>query len=300
MITAVGFSPAIDITYTVSKLTPGASHKITSKTSKAGGKAVNVASVLKTLGANCQLILPLGGVSGDFLAEDLSKREISLISQKISGATRTCVAIASDQATVLNEPATELSSEEYDEFEELVIENCQRSSVVVFSGSMPANYPPARFQQLIASVKATSNFTIVDSSGEYLLAAATAGADLLKPNSDELAELYKNMQPEEAIQSLLSLGAGAVYLSMGSAGGVYQNSSTNLVVQVPALAGNPTGAGDAFVAGFAKATAENLPLDQALGFASACASAAVLEDTAGEISIEQVQLLLEKVKVTSK
>jgi tagatose 6-phosphate kinase len=299
VISVIGFSPAVDVTYVVDKLVPGTSHKVTNKITKAGGKSVNVASVLHTLGESCQLILPLGGQSGEFIASDLSERKIQLIAQKITQSTRTCVAIVTDEATVLNEPAAVMSEQEYDMFEKLVIEKTRDANIVIFSGSMPGDYSTERFQDLVGSIRTTGNFVIVDSSGSYLKSAAIAGADLLKPNTDELAEVFPNQNADEAIQMLLELGAGAVYLSAGSEGGRYQSKQLTLEVSVPKVSGNATGAGDAFVAGFAKSVADDLPLDQILGFASACASAAVLEDSAGEISIEQVSVLRPKVKVVT-
>lgn len=300
MISVIGFSPAVDVTYAVDKLVPGASHKVTNKISKAGGKSVNVASVLQILGETCQLLLPLGGQSGQFVASDLAERKIGLVSQAVSQSTRTCVAITSEEATVFNEPAAEMSEREYDLFEKLVIEKTRDSEIVVISGSMPNNYPPERFQDLVRNIKTPSNFVIVDTSRDFIKSAAIAGADLLKPNTDELAEVFPNQSTDAAIQNLLELGAGAVYLSAGSAGGRYQSKTLRLEVSVPKVSGNPTGAGDAFVAGFAKSVADDLTLEQALIFASSCASSAVLEDTAGEISMEQLSVLKPKVTVDIK
>ena len=297
MITVIGFSPAVDTTYTVPNLTPGSTHKVQTKISIAGGKSVNVASVLKTLNTPSQIVLPLGGRTGSFIEQGLPANQISLFSLKISSETRTCVAVVGNEATVFNEPATELTEDEYTQFEQLIHEHSKDSKVVVFSGSMPANYLPQRFGQLVGKINTANNFVIVDTSGDYLMEAAKAKADLLKPNSDELLAVFPKLNLEQALETLTGLGAAAVYLSMGSDGGRYQSQANKMRVEVPEVSGNATGAGDAFVAGFATAKVTGLDLAETLAFASACGSAAVLEKTGGVVSPEQIAFLKPKVKV---
>lgn len=300
MITVIGFSPAVDTTYAVQKLTPGSTHKVQNKISIAGGKSVNVASVLGILSAPSQIILPLGGNTGAFVKKQLLAKQIKLFAIEISSETRTCVAVVSDEATVLNEPATELAEIEYIAFEQLIVKHCESSKVLVVSGSMPANYRPERLGQLLQKIKNDKNFVIVDTSGEYLIQAAKARADLLKPNSNELLAVYPELTVDQAIEKLIDLGAGAIYLSLGSQGGRYQSKAQQIRVEVPELSGNPTGAGDAFVAGFAKARLDEMTIEQSLEFSSACGSAAVLEKTGGVVSPEQVAFLKPKVKVVSE
>lgn len=300
MITVVGFSPALDVTYKLPIFVLGTSQRVSTKNSKAGGKCVNVASVLKTLGVKTNLILPLGQDTGEAIKRDLNKRQIGLTELEISKETRTCVAIVAGEATVLNEPATELTDVEYEKFEDLVIEGASKSQIVVFSGSMPANYSKERFSNLIAALKLLPVKVIVDCSGAWLVEAAKAKADFLKPNADELAEIFPNLSTGEALQKLLELGANSVYLSQGSAGGSYVDHHQKFTVQVPQVSGNATGAGDAFVAGFASSMLENLSVEQSLIIASACAGAAVAEDTAGEVSKDLISELKSKIKVVTK
>ena len=300
MITVVGFSPAVDVTYTLEKLVPGTSQRVSTKTSKAGGKAVNVASVLTTLGIANNVVLPLGGSSGEFIVEDLARRGISVTKFPIASPTRTCIAIVAKEATVLNEPASALTESEYSEFEELVKKEVLGSKIVIFSGSIPANYSQDRFGKLIKAVKNKSTTVLVDCSGDWLVTAASSGADFLKPNESELAEVFPNLSDSQALEKLLELGASSVYLSLGEGGGRYKNDREDILVQVPKLSGNATGAGDAFVAGFASALAQDLTLEERLILASACAGAAVTNETAGEVDLEVVKSLKPQVKVVSK
>jgi tagatose 6-phosphate kinase len=296
VITVIGFSPAVDTTYTVSKLVPGSTHKVETRVSIPGGKSVNVASVLKLLNTPIQLVLPLGGRAGSFIEQGLMANQIPLIALNISSETRTCVAVVDENATVFNEPATELNESEYSQFENLVFENSKDSKVVIFSGSMPANYSPERFGQLLKIIKTEDNFVIVDTSGEHLIEAAKAGTDLLKPNFDELLAVFPEQTIDKSLDAMISAGAAAIYLSMGSKGGRYQSTTEKVRVEVPEMSGNATGAGDAFVAGFASAKIAGETLTETLELASACGSAAVLEKTGGIVSLDQIAFLKAKVK----
>lgn len=300
MITVVGFSPAIDVTYTLNNLVPGSSHRVLSKTSKAGGKSVNVASVLNFLEVDHNLVLPLGGISGESIAQEMRDRGIMFTKLQVSKETRTCIAIVANEATLLNEPPTPLSNYEQDLFEQLIIDSCQDSKIIVFSGSIPTSLSPEHFGRLIESMRERSVKVFVDCSGQWLLAAARAKADFIKPNQDELAELFPSSTTEQAINSLLELGANAVYLSLGSDGGRYKDHQHSFVITVPKISGNATGAGDAFVAGFSKASEEELSLELSLVFASACASASVAQETAGEVERDLIEKLKSQVKVTSQ
>jgi tagatose 6-phosphate kinase len=52
MILTVTPNVALDITYRVDQLTPGSSHRVRRVEERAGGKGVNVAGVLRTLGTS--------------------------------------------------------------------------------------------------------------------------------------------------------------------------------------------------------------------------------------------------------
>jgi fructose-1-phosphate kinase PfkB-like protein len=200
----------------------------------------------------------------------------------------------------LNEPASALTESEYSEFEELVKKEVLGSKIVILSGSIPANYSQDRFGKFIGAIKKTSKTVLVDCSGDWLVTAASSGADFLKPNESELAEVFPNLSDSQALEKLLELGASSVYLSLGEGGGRYKTYKEDILVQVPKLSGNATGAGDAFVAGFASALAQDLTLEERLILASACAGAAVTNETAGEVDLEVVKSLKPQVKVVSK
>ena len=64
MIVAVGLNPALDVTYEVPALEPGASHRVQSVRERPGGKACNTARVLGQLSVEVALCGFAGGSRG--------------------------------------------------------------------------------------------------------------------------------------------------------------------------------------------------------------------------------------------
>lgn len=298
MILVVSLSPALDVTYFVSKIELGASHQVTKVRKVAGGKGVNVASVISQLSKKANLLLPLGGVTGEQIAEELRQRNIAFDSTKIAAETRTCVTVVSEQATVFNEPAATLSETELQDFKKILLENLEEIKVVVFSGSVPKTISPASYQSLIASCKAQGKTVIVDTSGEYLLAAISAGADWLKPNQEELLQATGTKNLSDAISELKRIGSVNLLLSQGSEGAMLFSEARLLRAEVPKVNGNPTGAGDAMVAGLATGLAEGLKEAELLARSCALGSAAVVEEIAGRVDLERMAEFQDKITVS--
>jgi fructose-1-phosphate kinase PfkB-like protein len=138
---------------------------------------------------------------------------------------------------------------------------------------------------------------VVDTSGPGILAAARAGAHVLKPNRHELAEVTGYDRPLEGAHALIDLGAGLVMVSLGAdglmlVGGGREPVSARLA---RSLRGNPTGAGDAAVAAIASALASGADLRGRTAAAArarealarravAWSASAVLMPLAGELS----------------
>jgi fructose-1-phosphate kinase PfkB-like protein len=147
----------------------------------------------------------------------------------------------------------------------------------------------------VTTARARGVSSVIDTSGPGLLAAADAGATVLKPNVHELAEATGNDDPVRAAGILIQRGAGLVLVSLGEEGMLAVSAtepSRPWRARLPrVLAGNPTGAGDAAVAAVAVCLATGIHDTEAiLRRATAWSAAAVLMPLAGEISAEHATL----------
>jgi 1-phosphofructokinase family hexose kinase len=296
LIAVITLSPAIDVTYQVHKLVLGESHRVQRSYRLAGGKALNVARVLKSGGHQTALILPTGGQAGLWLLSELEKLEISYQEVETVAETRTCVSVVDKDATVFNEPAPSVLESEFEAFL-AIIQGAKNTSVGVLSGSLPAELTSQQISRLLKRIRDNFPITVIDTSGTALIEAAKLGFDLLKPNQEELFAATGMESVELGAAHLLSLGAKRVLVSLGELGAKLFTDQKVLSVQVSEVKGNPTGAGDAMVAAASWCLDQGFTNSQLLQNAAAAGSLAVLEPVAGQIDWEKLADLASTLEV---
>lgn len=297
-------SPALDLTLEVGDLSLGRSHRAAPAAEVLGGKGMNAARVLAALGVP---VTAHGPVTEDHWPGGSSSGKQSPTGPGAQGPvwdlTRTpsplrrSIAVIEDsgRATLVNETAHPHPPEVWAQLLAAVTARLRDPAVrvLVVSGSTPADCPPGLVPELIDSAHATGAAVIVDTSGQALLTAATAGADWVKPNDEELAELFSG-DVLDGVARLIDTGAEHVLLSCGSEGMVLVDEAgpRGRARLDEALTGNPTGAGDAAVAALAACLAgrpdprARLGEDEVVEIltrAVAVSAAAVLMPQAGQI-----------------
>lgn len=302
-------NPAVDATYTVPGIELGASHRVPSPLYRAGGKGLNVSRVAHQLGFPTLAIATAGGASGGQLREDLTASGIPHHLVPVAAATRRTIALVdtlNNTTSNFNEAGPALHAAEWQALAAAVVENLAgiqtagsgseppRPGVLVGSGSLPENAPADFYPGLVALAHHAGVPAVIDTSGSGILAAARAGADLLKPNHHELMEAVGETDLVAAARKLMDLGARRVLVSVGEDGmlAFEAGRAGHLQARLPSpLAGNPTGAGDAAVGAAAVALANGVTeLREILRRATAWSAAAVLMPGAGEISPRHTEL----------
>ncbi len=285
MILCLAPSPAWDVTYGVERLRENATNRAHSVAGRAGGKAVNVARVLHALGEQVTVVAPVGGPTGELFAADLSASGISTVAIETAFDLRRTHTIVSDEtgdATLVNEPSR-LS--DWPGFLSCAETLMAQASVVVAAGSLPTGAPVEAFGQLAGAAARCGVPIMVDTSGPALAAAVAGAPSLVKPNLDELPDVTEVTDPIQAASELsrasgaavvVTLGAGGMVLAVG--GEVWRGSMDQ------SLRGNPTGAGDAALAAFARGIRAGEAWPEILRDAVALAGAAVLAPYAGEVA----------------
>lgn len=283
-------NPAADVTYRVTSLLPGASHRVGDVLERPGGKGVNVARVLHALGVPAVVVAPLGGRAGAGLAEALRAGGHAVRPVPVAAETRRTVTVVDDTgaATAFNEPGRALTDAEWSAVVAAVAEELADAVALGVSGSLAAGAPGDLLPRLVATARAAGVPTVADTSGPALLSVAAAGPALGKPNADELAEaLPGDDGVSGAAGRLLALGAERVVVSLGADGLLGVSAAGGgagwRVAGVPGVAGNPTGAGDATVAALVRGLVTGASWPEVLADAAALGAAAVLAPAAGEV-----------------
>lgn len=295
MIVTVTPSPALDLTWHVAALAPGTTHRAQRGEQRAGGKGINVARVAGSLGFPATVVTTALELGADLTASGIPHALVP-----VQGRLRRTVTVVDDAtgaATLISELPDPLSEGEW---RRLLLDTTARlgsARVLVVSGSVPGDAPDDLIPRLVAAARAAGVPVIVDTSGPALVAAARAGADLVKPNRDELAAAAGTPDLLEGVAMLLELGAGAVCVSLGEDGMVVVEAERPEILHRAtlgrALVGNPTGAGDAAVAAFAAGMTTGRGVAESLGDAVAWAAAAVLAPLAGELGAHPDELRAE-------
>lgn len=304
MILTVTPNPALDVTYDVEHLTPHGSHRVLAVHEVAGGKGINVASVLHRLGRDVLVTGVVGGPTGDQVRADLDQRGIPHRFARSSAPTRrttTVVGRDDGEATAFNEPGWPWPDGSWtallDHVAGLLAE--RPVSVLVASGSLPPGAPDHAFADLTLLGRDAGVPVVVDGSRDALLGALAAGPDVVKPNREELLDVTHVDDPVLGAKMLQYKGARHVVVSLG-ADGIMAVSPTGTTVRAwlgERLRGNATGAGDSAVAALAASIARGDDWADGLADAVAWSAAAVLRPTAGDVHPDDVERLRAAVRV---
>lgn len=289
MIVAVCLNAALDVTYHVTALRPGHTHRVNDVHAHAGGKGTNVARVLHRLGEPVRLVGLAGGATGMGIEADLAAAELGFAMMTIAGESRrTVTVVADDDATLFSEPGPTVQLEEWRRFSADFASAVEAADVVVLSGSLPPGVPTEAYGELTSAARSAGAKVIVDAAGPSLHAALAARPDVVAPNAAEAsATLDRPVQTEphalEAAEQLAALGAGAAIVTRGRDGLVAAADGRHFVVRTPPVSGNATGAGDAFSAGLARGLAAGSSWPDLLADAAALAAGAVRTAHAGAV-----------------
>jgi 1-phosphofructokinase family hexose kinase len=308
MIVTVTPNPAIDVTIDVPVLRLGASHVIEGARRRAGGKGLNVARVLAQTGHDAVATGPVGADDLGWFITDLAGVDVRMT--PCATATRSTYAVVEAgvaRTTQLNERGTARTAAEWEAVLAAVRAALPGARCLTISGSLPPATPADVVPRLIRAAQDAGVRVVADLTGDALLAAAAAGADILKPNRDELAATIGTDDPEAGAAMLQDAGARLVLVSLGEDGLVAvrapdaestattRRSGRAVHARLPRpLRGNATGAGDAAVAAVAACLDEGLDLsadlDELVRRAAAWSAAAVLAPLAGALDPSHPEL----------
>ena len=284
MIVTLTLNPSLDRTIEVDSLTRGAVIRAGGARVDPGGKGVNVSRALLANGVPSRAVLPCGGDDGQRLVRLLDQDGVETVAVRCAGATRSNVTLVEPDGTVtkINEPGAALTEVEVDGVADAVLQaaRCDPVDWVVACGSLPPGVPVDLYAALCRRFAVAGLRVAVDTSGPALLAAVAAGAELVKPNREELAEavgrpLGSLRDVVAAAEELRSWGAGTVLASLGPDGAVLVGPGGVLAGESPPVEPRSTvGAGDALLAGFLAAGTRGAGPADALAEALAWGAAA--------------------------
>jgi tagatose 6-phosphate kinase len=285
MVVTVTLNAALDVTYDIEALVPHATHRVLEVRTRAGGKGVNVARVLRQLGHDTVVTGLAGGHTGTLIRADLATSRLPDALVPISGESRRTLAIVSRRdggATLLNEPGPEVRAEEWRRFQVRFDHVLATAQAVVLSGSLPVGVPTSAYAKLVKAAHDHGLPALVDAEGEALRVALAAAPDVVKLNAAELCTTTGQDDPVLGAEAVRRAGARAVVASLGADGLLAMTDAGAWRAAPPEVVlGNPTGAGDATMAALADGLTSGRRWPEILREAVAVSAAAVFLPVAG-------------------
>lgn len=282
MIYTITFNPALDYIIRVPGYTEGAVNRTDDEKILAGGKGINVSTVLKNLGYDNTALGFVSGFTGNVITEMLNGLGVkSDFIQIDNGFSRINVKIKAEKETEINGQGPRIEKEDIVELYRR-LDRLKPGDILVLAGSVPNTLPDSIYCDIMEFLKDRQLDIIVDATGELLTNVLKYKPFLVKPNNFELGEIFdKVLKTDEEIadcaRELRKRGARNVLVSMGGDGALMVTENDE-VLRCKAPEGkviNTTGSGDSMVAGFIAGYIEKKNYEYALklGLSAGSASA---------------------------
>lgn len=292
MIVTVTCNPAVDVTYFVDRLTPGAVHRVGRVEERPGGKGVNVARVLHQLGES---VVATGLADHEFAGRVEETGLAAAFVPALPFVRRTVVVHADDTTTGLWEPGgrpddpSAAAARLAERVEALLV----GAKALVVAGSLPVGVDPALPATLAGLAHDRSLPVVLDLDDAPLQVAADGSAAVMVPNLEELGRLVGDVGDLDVVAAArtVSRRSGApVVVTLGPHGMVVAGEDGCWHAVVPEeVRGNPTGAGDSAVAAIVRGLVHDEPWPEILAEAVAVSAAAVASPVAGEVDLERYE-----------
>jgi tagatose 6-phosphate kinase len=311
VIVVVALNPALDVTHHVEHVDWAGVNRPSDVRAAPGGKGLNVARTLHLLGTDVLLVGLVGGSTGAAVRAGLRASGLPAELTVIAADTRRTFAVVDvhrDQVALFNEPGPLVTDREYGRFLASYTAALAGCNAVVLTGSLPAGLPADIYAHLTRRAADAGVPTVLDTSGAALLHGASGRPAIVKPNLAELAAAVGRQRPwagpadradiVAAAAELRDRGARAVIVSLAADGLLAVTDDGTWHAAPDPVPGNPTGAGDAAVAGLAHGLVLGRSWAEQLRHAAALGSAAAAAPAAGEFQHADYHQALAVVRIT--
>ncbi len=306
-IVTLTINPSIDLSVSVERVEPFHKLRCADGRRDPGGGGINAARVMKRLGADVTALYPIGGMLGQLLRRLLDQEGVPGLTIPVAEETREDLTVI-EHATGFQYrfvlPGPHLTEKEWNTCLAMTVELDRRTRFVIGSGSLPPGVPDDFYGRLARMAKQAGRKFVVDTSGPPLHAALEAGVYLVKPSLNEFklligAPLDTQADRIRACRSLIDGGrAEVVALTLGEQGALLV--TRDQVLRAPALAINPistVGAGDSFLGAMIWSLASGHRMETAFRYGVAAGSAALLMPGTELCRREDVERLIDDVKI---
>jgi 1-phosphofructokinase family hexose kinase len=305
MIICITPNPAIDRTMTVPNLVLGTVHRAQESIVAAGGKGLNLARAIRTLGGEALCMGFVGGHTGHLLADLAQNEGLNSSWTWIKTETRTCTILVSQNAdaTEIDEPGMPVSKSDWKRLQRDVRKEVSSASLLCVSGSLPPNSSADDLQGLLRILVNSGKQVWVDTSGTSLDTVLAFPGVCIKVNGDEIGKSlgFKVKDVTSAKRALIVLGERSIntcVITLGAAGALLATNQGRWYARGPRVRVVSTiGSGDVFLGGLVSALDNGKDWPDALCDAVSAGTANTLLAGGGQFSLEDFRDVREQIQI---
>ena len=289
MILALNLNAALDKIYFIERFSPTTNMRVSKAGTYIGGKGLDAALVLQTLGAPMLAISFIAGSTGKILAGLLDENQMSHELIWLPGDTREAVVLIETdfhRHSHITTSGYSVTREDCDQFLNKMATFAGQAEWGLMAGSLPKGAPPDFYAEMIALLQQNGVKTLIDHSGSGMLEAIKKSPDIVKMNQSEFQETFQVQvrNPEDWIpecrRQLDHFKLKSLVITCGKDGilaftpeGDFKAGLAQEIVEV-----NAAGAGDAVSAALVYYLSLGNSWSQALLWAIATSAAVVLTE----------------------
>lgn len=270
-----------------------------------GGKGIDVSRVIRELGGVSIAVAIVGGDTGLKLEEMLNREGVIFTPVRVPQETRLNVIIETKAGQYrMSMPGEKISAKKLHGVFEVLSALVRPGDVVIVSGSLPRGVVADFYTGIVFSLKQWGATVYFDADGDKLKAGLVGQPDYIKPNLHEFQRLVGAQLSSEgeivskAREIIEHFELKGILLTMGGRGAYLVTQERVLYTKtVEVKVKSAVGAGDSFLAGFVLKKTEGASDEEALRWANAAGTAAVMTPGTRLCRKADVDRLLERIEV---
>ena len=285
MIYTVTFNPSLDYIVSVPNFELGKTNRTVYEQMLAGGKGINVTTVLRNLGIDSTALGFVAGFTGDELIRRMDEMGLKNDFIRIgNGFSRINLKLKDVDGTEINGMGPVIDQAGQDALMDK-LNTLKEGDTLVLAGSIPESMPGTIYSNILEALQGRGIRFVVDATKDLLVNVLKYHPFLIKPNHHEIGEIFGvKLETRESVvpyaKKLQEMGATNVLVSMSGMGAVLLDENDG-VHALPAPSGrlvNAVGAGDSMVAGFLTGWEEKGDYEHAFRMGIAAGSASAFSD----------------------
>ncbi len=300
MILTITLNMSIDKVMRIEKLRIGSLNRVDVVSCLPGGKGINVARAIKSLGTDKISVSGfIGGYNGRYIKEKLAEEQINSITLEAEGESRICniVVEGSLKITEIYEKGVFVSEKTQKDYLKFAKENFRNFNIVAISGSLPQGIRDDYYMRL-TSILNRKQFIFLDFSGQSLInALGLRKCYMIKLNKKEFYETFGAKEVSKKILSSISSDylVPIISVTLGDKGALFffQNRLFKVWSSEEIKVLNPIGAGDTFLGGFIHSFARNKNVFDSFKIALAASKSNTTIYESGRINNKNFNKILE-------